>query len=655
MVRWVFLIICLWPWIVLAGTPLDSQVAYLEDPSAEMPIEAVRQADQAGAFTPYAEDGSINFGLTDSAYWLRFTLEGADPAPTTYLIEVAFYALTDVALYYPDGQVVKTGKHQPAGERPWPHRHLVFPVNLTQGTPEVFYLRVASDGSLTVPLRLWTTEAFASHTQHSYLWIAAYYGAALALLFYNFLLFVSLKDRKYLLYCGFLFFTGSAMFLMNGFAAYALAPLGWPETIGTNTFYSLAAVFAVWFLRDFLDTPREMPRIDWLLLALTVTFGLIAVFPLFDVPVRIGVGMLSGLGVITGPILIGVSVLSYWRGHLGARFLLLAWTVLLAAVSIQAARNFDLIPTNALTSNLLQVGSLLDMLLLSFALADRINAERRARELAQDRALLAQTELVEVLRGSEQRLEETVKERTAEIESALTRERAIFDRYVEFGALIAHEFRNPLAIIVNQAQLGQMSQRRDKDPTQRLKMIERAAVRLQHLFEQWLQSDRLQDGQANLALQSIDLSVWLPEMLAPEQMHIKQPIECWADELTVTADKVLLGTALYNLIDNAAKYSPESAVIQVRTVRDHDRVGIEVTDTGPGIPEAEQMKIFDKHYRASENTSSRGLGIGLYFTRQIMQAHGGEVTVASHPGSGSAFTLWLPMPNETTQPTPDRL
>ncbi|MBS3786370.1 MAG: sensor histidine kinase, partial [Gammaproteobacteria bacterium] len=394
---------------------------------------------------------------------------------------------------------------------------------------------------------------------------------------------------------------------------------------------------------------------DWLLLVIASAFGLIALFPLFDVPVRIGVGLLSGLGVIIGPVLIGVSVWSYCRGHLGARFLLLAWAVLLAAVSVQAARNFGLVPTNVLTSNLLQVGSLLDMLLLSFALADRINAERRARESAQDRALLAQTELVEVLRDSEQRLEETVSERTAALESALTRERAIFERYVEFGALIAHEFRNPLAIIVNQAQLGRMSHLQDKDPTRRLEMIERAALRLQNLFEQWLQSDRLQDGEANLAVQPIDLSVWLPEMLAPDRLHIEQPIDCKADALIVSADEVLLGTALYNLIDNAAKYSPEAAVVQVRTVRDHGRVGIGVTDSGPGIPDAEQAKVFDKHYRASENTSSRGLGIGLYFTRQIMNAHGGEVTVVSHPSQGSTFTLWLPEGDTAAiQPSPDR-
>ena len=634
---------------------LERQVAYLEDPTSEMTIEAVRQADQAGAFTPYSDDGSINFGLTNSAYWLRFTLDGGQPDPTTYLIEVGFYALTDVSLYYPDGQVIKTGKHQPAGERPWPHRHFVFPVSLVKDTPEVFFLRVASDGSVTVPLRLWESDAFVSYTQHSYLWIAAYYGAAFALLLYNFFLFVSLKDRKYLTYCGFLFFTSSAMFMMNGFAAYALAPFGWPETVGTNTFYSLAAVFAIWFLRDFLETPREMPRIDWLLLALAAAFGLIALFPLFDVPVRIGVGLLSGLGVVVGPVLIGVSILSYCRGHSGARFLLLAWAVLLAAVSIQAARNFDLIPTTVLTSNLLQVGSLLDMLLLSFALADRINAERRARESAQERTLLAQTELVEVLRDSEMRLEETVSERTAALESALTRERAIFDQYVEFGALIAHEFRNPLAIIVNQAQLGRMSHVQDKDPTERLQMIERAALRLKTLFEQWLRSDRLQDGEANLDIQPIDLSVWLPEMLAPGQLHIEQPIECKAEAVIVSADEVLLGTALYNLIDNAAKYSPETAVVKVRTVCDDGRVGIEVMDSGPGIPDAEQAKIFDKHYRASENTSSRGLGIGLYFTRQIMDAHGGEVTVVSHPGHGSIFTLWLPEGDAAAiQPSPDR-
>ncbi len=625
------------------GASVDAALWYLEDHSGELSLDEVRAADAAGAFTRNRRHGSVNFGLSSSAWWLRFTLAGNELAARRHLLEIGFYALTDVQLFHPDGRTVKTGAHQPAAERPWPHRHLVFPVYLSSSQEQTFYLRVSSAGSVTVPLTLWTPEDFAQQTQTDYLWVAAYYGGAAALLLFNFFLFISLRDRNYLLYCGFLFFTASGMFIMNGFGAYALAPFGWPESIGTNTFFSLSGFFAIWFLREFLQTRQSMAWTDRSLQILMAAFLFVAAIPLLDIPVRIGVGLLSSLGVIAGPILIAVTITSWWRGHHWARFLLLAWTVLLMAASVQAARNFDLIPTNVVTSNLLQLGSLLDMLLLSFALADRIQAERRAKERAQQSALEAQAKLVEGLRKSEHRLERTVRQRTRSLEQALRRERETLNQYVEFGALIAHEFRNPLAIIANQAQLAQLEEKNaQQPPNPRLQTIERASERLQLLFDQWLKSDRLKDSIEALETEQINLSTWLPEMLAPGNLRITHPIELNSLPATVRADEALLGTALHNLVDNAAKYSPVDTPIRVDVYQKEDWVGIAVTDQGSGVPDSEQSLIFDKHHRAANNASRRGLGLGLYFVSEVMKAHGGSVSLQSKPGKGSTFTLWLP-------------
>lgn len=651
MLRYLVIIIGLLPALLQAETirpdggmaSVDAAVWYLEDPSQQLTIDEVRTADAAGEFRRHLNDGSVNFGLSTSAWWLRFTLAGDELAAERHLLEIGFYALTDVQLFHPNGRVTRTSKHQPAAERPWPHHHLVFPIRLTAAEEKTYYLRVSSVGSITVPLTLWTPEAFANHTQIKYLWTATYYGAAVALLLFNFFLFVSLRDPNYLLYCAFLFFTACGMFMMNGFGAYALAPIGWPENIGTNTFFSLSGFFAVWFLRAFLQTRQHLPTADKFLQILMAAFLVIAANPLLDIPVRIGVGLLSTLGVIAGPILIIVTLISWWRGHPGARYLLLAWTVLLIATSVQSARNFDLIPTNLLTSNLMQIGSLLDMLLLSFALADRIQAERMAKEAAQQKTLEAQTQLVDGLRESERRLERTVRARTRSLESALSRERETLNQYVEFGALIAHEFRNPLAIISNQAQLAQLEQKNEQKPAgDRLETIERAAERLQILFDQWLQSDRLKDSIEALETETIDLADWLPDLLGPGHSSVTHPIDFDIVPAKICADEALLGTALHNLVDNAAKYSPAEAPIKVSVRQDDERVGIAVTDQGPGIPESEQAVIFKKHHRAPNNASRRGLGLGLYFVAEVMNAHGGEVSVESYPGRGSTFTLWLP-------------
>jgi len=157
MARIVLIVIALLPALAAADvirpdsgpTPLDPAVRFLEDSGGVLGIDAVRAASAAGAFRASDAARGLNFGLFASVCWLRFTLEARSTAVSDYLIEEGFYALTDLRLYYPDSPVLETGQHQPAVDRPWPHWHPVFPVQLSADTPPTYYLRVASMGSST--------------------------------------------------------------------------------------------------------------------------------------------------------------------------------------------------------------------------------------------------------------------------------------------------------------------------------------------------------------------------------------------------------------------------------------------------------------------------------------------------------------------------
>jgi signal transduction histidine kinase len=118
----------------------------------------------------------------------------------------------------------------------------------------------------------------------------------------------------------------------------------------------------------------------------------------------------------------------------------------------------------------------------------------------------------------------------------------------------------------------------------------------------------------------------------------------------ISADPELLALALRQLIDNALKYSPPGSPIGVAADLEGERVVIRVHDRGPGIPERERERIFDKFYRRAAAAGSRagvpGTGLGLYIAREILRTHGGDLWIEGGPGEGSEFCAAIPLPKE---------
>ena len=106
--------------------------------------------------------------------------------------------------------------------------------------------------------------------------------------------------------------------------------------------------------------------------------------------------------------------------------------------------------------------------------------------------------------------------------------------------------------------------------------------------------------------------------------------------------------ALYNVLDNALKYTPPGGTVTLSVTAYHMFCCIQVSDTGPGIPESEQARIFQRFYRSPSASEAEGVGIGLYLARQIAAGQGGYLKVSSRPGEGSTFSLFLPRAEERT-------
>ena len=173
------------------------------------------------------------------------------------------------------------------------------------------------------------------------------------------------------------------------------------------------------------------------------------------------------------------------------------------------------------------------------------------------------------------------------------------------------------------------------------------AAKLQTLIEALVKTSRLENGILAVHPEISELSYVVDRAVTqyvPKAAEKGIVLTAVSTEGKAVFDPKWTEEALCNLLDNAVKYTPSGGAVTV-TVKNYEMFSaICVTDTGPGIPEAEQARIFGRFYRSAGNYQEQGVGIGLYLTRQIAEKQGGYVKVESVPGTGSTFSLFLPRP-----------
>jgi signal transduction histidine kinase len=640
---------------VQAGQSMQTSLqglAVLEDPQGALTIEQVKSALWKERFEPWpAERGQINLGYTGSTYWVRIPLQRQADAPEKWVLEVPYFQLRTVDFFAPGHAPVHTGSALPLESRPFAHRFFAFPVEPGTDTQD-HYLRVrGSSHSLTVPLVLWQDKAFRANAQNTLVVQFLYFGGLLALCIYNLFLAASLRDARFLLYALFAGVFGMAMLAGNGLGQMFVWPgLGDFDNVAQILFLSLAGAMLMLFSLRFLQAKRYTPRtalaLKGLALAFFVIAGMLAVSIWVTLPVLVLAQIVGGLTLIAGVLipLAGIKVLR--MGQKSTRFFLLAWLVLWTGAMVAIGRAYGWLPTNTFTAYSLQISSAFEMLLLALAMADVIHLERRERESAQKSALLAQQRLLEESKSAELRLEQAVQERTLQLEAALDAQNQLFKRYVRFGALISHEFRNPLGIVNSQISLLRKEQEKGQVSLEkRLAIMSEATRRLLSLFETWMKGDRLQQAMQEIRPQAIPLAAWLRELIDSQTLiHDKHTIELLLGQPVgeIWADENLLEVAMLNLIDNACKYSEPGRPVLIETRSKPGWVGIAVSDQGCGIEAKDHGAIFDDYYRVRPEGAVPGIGLGLAFVRRIVQLHQGDLELNSALGQGSCFCLWLP-------------
>ncbi|HEY0824933.1 MAG TPA: 7TM diverse intracellular signaling domain-containing protein [Ramlibacter sp.] len=402
---------------------LAPHATYLEDPDGRLGLEDILRPEQQARFRPVRSSGpSANFGLTTSAIWLRLEIRAPAGSDPEWLLELAYPPLDHLELFSParEGgwQRQVGGDLEPFASRAIAHRNHVLPLWLPAGQASAIYLRLASQGTMAAPLRLWRPSALWRSDQASYALLSLYFGLLTGLFLYNLLLFVSVRDGAYLVYVLFVAGMATAQAALTGLGYQFLWPRQvWWNSVSPPAGLCTAAMFGMFFARRFLESHRDMPVMDRILLALAALWGL-TLLTAVALPYVVSTWIVTVLAPLSVVALMVSGVLALRRGHGGAKHYLAAWAVLLAGVLTLFLHNTGVLPSNGLTSNALLIGSALEMVLLSFALAARINVARRFREQAQAR-LDAEHAMVEVLSDSERRLKMVLEEREIILDNSI--------------------------------------------------------------------------------------------------------------------------------------------------------------------------------------------------------------------------------------------
>ncbi len=212
---------------------------------------------------------------------------------------------------------------------------------------------------------------------------------------------------------------------------------------------------------------------------------------------------------------------------------------------------------------------------------------------------------------------------------------------------ISHDLRTPLAVLVGASSSLIADADRLSDGARRelAATVHDEATRMTALVNNLLDMARLESGAIALAREWTPLEeivgsvlVRLREPLAAHPVKVALP----PDLPLLNVDAVLVGQLLANLLENAAKYTPSGTPIEISAQVLPGRVAVEVADRGPGIPEGEEEKLFDKFYRLQREAAQSGVGLGLAICKAIVAAHGGTIRAANRPGGGAVFRFELP-------------
>lgn len=604
-------------------------LSYLEDPLNQLTLTYI--LDHELGFKPYPAE-SFNQGWTRSAYWLKLPIDASASTHKNWLLEVNYPLLDTLNFVVVDdnGNILNNapmGDLKPFDDRDFSHRNFVLPLDFSQAAKQVVYIHVRTSSSLQVPIYLWEVNTFVEKRSAEQYGLGFYYGMMLVIFFYNLFLWVVIRDINYLTYIGYVAAFAFLQLATSGLGyQYLWTNSPWIQQVAVPLTIGLVGIFGASFAKGFLQTrvyhrPSDIVLRVCIFLSALVCFGALVL----DIETIMTLGQFVVLIFLAS--IFYASITTLLKGQRQARFFLAAWLSLIVGGTITIGMMMGHFPNNFWTTHASKIGSSLEIILLSFALADRIKILERAKNEAESFAKRQ-------LEDRAERLSESMRLKS------------------DFLSAISHEFRTPMNGILGSLDLA--SNHTGEQQRAALSDARASANDMLDLVDTVITYTELQAGQRLVMSEIVNVQQLMRDLILHADQQTMNPDLNFKLNIdpdlpsAVRSDSKCLSYALKALLNNAARFTPRGEIslsISLGMLEQQTCLDIWVRDTGLGVPAAELANVqdfFNQLHRAFP-AHHRGLGLGLSLIRSICHGMGGRIDFTSTVGKGTDVHLQLPV------------
>ena len=667
----------------------------LEDRNSSLTIDDVVNNQNFHAVTstlPFIKNSK-------SVYWLKFILKN-NSLSANIPITIGRSVIDEFDIFFKDpksGKIIKLSSLAPEFNANFTAQTITFiDVPVPPGTNNTIFILIKSKVSSVLPVEIHSADQFDEENDIGNIVNGGVMGVFLIMTLYNLMLFITVKDRSYLYYVFYIVALGVSQILVLGYGNNLFVN---DKTILNNYVFPISRVLfgysMLLFAGEFLQLKQNLKRYygPYILLYILYTLPLIAV----------SLGWISAafllitIGAFTTSIaLLFIGIVLYIKGYKPAKFFMMGWGLSLVAILLSVARNKGWVPYNHVMANIIIYSAIIELVLFSVALADKINFYRHQNDQSQFAALAIAKENERLITEQNIFLENKVKERTQElietnqnlsvtIENLKSAQLHLIEteKMASLGLLtagVAHEINNPINFVsanvaplkLDVKELFELVDKFDRasnnpDKPELLKEAQQYKKKIDPDFvkdEILSLLDGIEDGATRTSeiVQSLRTFSRMDELVLkptnintailntlillrssiPYYIEVRpilnklEPLNCYSGKIN---------QVLVNLINNSiqaikAKNEHQNESILITTRDEGNYIAIEIADTGVGISGNIKQRIFEPFFTTKDVGEGTGLGLSIVFG--IIEKHKGSIEVDSIPDKGATFTVRLP-------------